>query len=90
MNSFGEYKCSSEWSRIINQITKSIGLQNFRHRYTFGPDHVSIILLRPKIINLPKSDIYDIKQYFCGSKSIIKITCDHNVMKMDLEFFNIH
>lgn len=86
MSSFGEYKCSCEWERISNQITKSIGLENFKHRFIFGSDYISIILLNPKIINLPKSEIYDIIQYFCGPKSIIKITCNHNVMKMDLEY----
>ena len=86
MNTFDEYKSCSEWERILNQITKSIGLKNFKHRFIFGSDHISIILLNPKIINLPKSEIYDIIQYFCGSKSIIKIAFNHNVMKMDLEY----
>lgn len=83
---FGNTNNRSELSRITTLIMNMKGIRDQSPKLTIGHNHISILMTNPIIINLPKSEIYEIHQYFCNRKSIIKIQCNHNVMHMDMVY----
>lgn len=86
MFQFGNIKHQSEYNRIISVIMNSLMSKNISYEILIGDEYVSIFLPQPKVIQLPKSDIYDINQYFLRDRSVIKIQFNYHVMQLDLEY----